>query len=186
MVPLGERMVAGLEDPDDPLLRQEQYRQLFSGMSAAYIGLFLGDTRYPDFWPIANMAYNFLSPNPDDAYYMAALDGNGSYRISGYRGTVHMVDFSITSGDFFPKGTGSLGPVVDHYDLDTVKLAKDGSFDVLLSAQRPAGYHGGVDLRDRTSRALPLLEYRAYIVADEFAGLYEPADQHQRPHRAAG
>jgi Protein of unknown function (DUF1214) len=142
LLPIGERIAAGMSDLQDPQLRQEIYRQLFSGVSAAYMGSFLGDTSYPDFWPVFNQAYNFLSPNPDDAYYLVPLDGKGVYKISGYRGTVHIADFEVASGDLFPRGTGTLGPVVGHYDLDTLHIKKDGSFEVILSPERPAGYKG--------------------------------------------
>ena len=142
LLPLGERIAAGMSDPHDPQLRQEIYRQLFSGISAAYMGSFPGDTDHPDFWPAFNQAYNFLSPNPDDAYYMVSLDAKGIYKISGYRGTVHIADFEVASGDLFANGTGALGPVVGHYDLDTLHIRKDGAFEVILSPERPPGYKG--------------------------------------------
>ena len=142
LLPLGDRMTAQMSNPQDPLLRQEMYRTLYSGISVAYMGLFLGDAEHPDFWPIFNQAYNFLSPNPDDSYYLATLDGSGSYKISGFRGTVRMVIFEVTAGTLFTRGEGRLGAVVGHFDLDTLHIRKDGSFEVILSPQRPRGYKG--------------------------------------------
>ena len=84
LLPLGERTAALVSDPQDPLLRQEMYKQLFMSMSAAYLGLFVGDAAHPDFWPVFNQAYPLGSANPDDAYYLATLGGDGvqNFRLS--------------------------------------------------------------------------------------------------------
>ncbi len=135
-------MAAQMSDSQDPQLRQEMYRMLFMNMSAAYMGLFLGDNEHPDFWPLANMAYNFGSPNPDNTYYMAPLAGDGVYKISGYRGTVRMVDFQIGGG---PGGFAQSGfaPTYANYDIDSLHIGKkDRAFEVILSAERPPGYKG--------------------------------------------
>jgi hypothetical protein len=117
---------------------------LFMGMSTAYMGLFLGDPEYPDFWSVTNQAHNWLGPNPDDVYYSAPLVGNGVYKISGFRGTVRLVDIQIGSGTFFSRGTGAgtLGPNVGNPDFDHLHFRKDGYFEVVLSQERPPGYKG--------------------------------------------
>lgn len=136
LLPIGERLVAQMSGADDPQLRQEMYRQLMSAVSMAYMGLLLGDPEHPDFWPLANQAFNALGPNPDDTYYLAPIDGNGTYRISGYRGTVHMVDFQIGTGLFIPRGLGPWMPNAANYDLDKYKLGKDGYFEAILSNEK--------------------------------------------------
>ena len=81
-------------------------------MSAAYIGLLQADPDHPDhpdFWPVFNEAYNFWFPNPDDSCYATPVDATGIYKISGYRGTVHLVDFEIAGGTLLPTGAGTLG-----------------------------------------------------------------------------
>ena len=40
LLPIGGRMAALMQDSESPQLRQELYRQLFSGISRAYLGLF--------------------------------------------------------------------------------------------------------------------------------------------------
>ena len=142
LLPIGERMLALMPDQQDPQLRQELYRMLFSGISTAYMGLFLGDPEHPDFWPVFNQAYNWFAPNPDDAYYMAPVDGNGVYKISGFRGTARIVDFQISGGTFFTRGAGKAGPTFVNYDANTLHTRKDGAFEVILSTERPAGYKG--------------------------------------------
>ncbi len=143
LVPLGDRMADLLHDPKDPQLRQEMYRFLHEMMSQGYFALQYQDTRYPDFWPMFNQAYPYFFANPDDAYYQAVVEDSGVYKISGFRGTTRIVDFEIGSGLFVPYAKGKLGPTLKHYDLDhDVHLGKDGSFQVILSAERPKGYKG--------------------------------------------
>ena len=143
LAPIGERTVALMSNPEDPQLRQEAYSLLFMSLSAAYMGLLHADAEHPDFWPIFNQAYNFWTPNPDDVYYSTPVDGNGIYKISGYRGTVRIVDFGISGGTLVTRGSGGFDAVYANYDLDKLHInKKDGSFEVILSAERPEGYKG--------------------------------------------
>ena len=141
LLPLG-KLAALASDPQDPQLRQEMYRYLFSQFAAAYFGRVHADAEYPDFWPHINNALNALVPNPDFVYYMTPLDGRGIYRISGYRGTVRLVDFQIGAGTVLPLGGKEFGPTFADYDIDTLQFGEDGSFEVLLSNERPAGHDG--------------------------------------------
>jgi hypothetical protein len=143
LAPIGERLLPLMRDPDDPQLRQELYRFLYSQISSAYMGRLYADAEHPDFWPFLNQAYNTFAPNPDASYYMTPIDGKGFYRISGFRGTVRIANFQIGGGTLYPLGTGSPGDTYANYDLDRLPgVKKDGTFDVLLSAERPAGYKG--------------------------------------------
>jgi hypothetical protein len=143
LVPLGERMAEQMVDPGDAQSRQEMYRFLHEMMSQGYFALQYQDPKYPDFWPMFNQAYPYMFANPDDSYYQAVVEGSGVYRISGFRGTTRSVDFEIGSGEFVPYAKGSLGPTLKNYDLDhDVHVKKDGSFDVVLSTERPEGYKG--------------------------------------------
>lgn len=134
-----------MSDPGDTLLRHELYRAVFSQISAAYIGLLHADPRHPDFWPWFNLAHNNLGPNPDDVFGLTPLDDDGVYRISGFRGNVRIVDFQLGTGSFIPRGSFDdpvFSTTLANYDLDSLKLAADGSFDVILSARRPLGHSG--------------------------------------------
>ena len=142
MLPIGEKLATQLGDPQDPQLRQELYKLIFSQLSSGYFAAMYADAQHPDFWPIFNQAYNVFGPNPDNSYYSTPIDGKGVYKISGYRGTVRIVDFSIASGDLFVKGSGGLGPAYANYDLDKLNIKKDGSFEVILSGERPPGWKG--------------------------------------------
>jgi Protein of unknown function (DUF1214) len=143
--PVGERLLAQSPNPQDAQLRRELYREIFAQISNAYIGLLHADAQHPDFWPYLNEAYRFAGPNPDNSYYATPLDDTGVYKISGFRGTVKRVDFQIGTGTFFPRGVldeHKLGLTLSNYDLDSLPLKKDGSFEVILSPTRPEGYKG--------------------------------------------
>ncbi len=143
LVPVGERYVGKLKDPADPVLRQELYMFSYQMLAQGYFNLLYQDAKHPDFWPMFNQAFPVGFANPDDSYYQALLDGDGVYKISGYRGTTYMVDFQVGSGDFTPRGEGRMGPTQANYDLDRdVRVRKDGSFEVILSQERPKGWKG--------------------------------------------
>ena len=144
--PIAEKLAANLTDPQDPQLRREMYRALFAGISVGYLGLLNADAQHPDFFPYTTQAYNALANNPDDDYYVTPIEDSGVYKISGYRGTVKKVDFQIGAGLFIPRGMIDgfyLGKNLGNFNLkDDVHLKKDGSFEVILSRERPTGYKG--------------------------------------------
>ena len=49
MIPLGERLVPRLSDPNDPRARQELYRLLAATAVYGYFGGVYADTEHPDF-----------------------------------------------------------------------------------------------------------------------------------------
>jgi hypothetical protein len=155
MLTMGEHAVPLMADSSDPQLRQELYRQLFSGFSAGYMALMHADPEHPDFWPIFNMAYNYFAPNPDDSYYATPINPNGVYKISGYRGTVHIIDFQLANGPLVTRGSGGLGRVYANFDIDKLHIKRDGSFEVILSTERPAGYKGDWWKLDPAAKADP-------------------------------
>ena len=144
LVPLGDKYSAKLTDPNDPLLRQELYKFLYEMIAQGYFELLYQDPKHPDFWPMFNQAFPIFFANPDNSYYQAVVEDDGVYRISGFRGTARIVDFEIGSGLFVPYAKDDvLGPTLRHYDLDhDAHLKKDGSFDVVLSAERPKDWKG--------------------------------------------
>ena len=135
-----------MSDPQDPQLRQEYYRALVVELAAAYFGRVYADARHPDFWPFTTQAFNGFLNNPDDDYYATPIDDDGVYRISGFRGTVKTIDFQVGKGSFLVTGVAdedNLGITLANYDLDEhATIGDDGSFDVILSRERPAGWEG--------------------------------------------
>jgi len=142
LLTLGDRIAPLAGDVDSPQLRYEMYQFIYSQIAQGYIGSNYADPEHPDFWPYLNNVFNSIDPNPDDMYYLAPVDGGGTYRISGYRGKVKILDVSISGGTLIPHGYGPIGQTYANYNPDELKIGKDGYFEVLLSNERPAGYKG--------------------------------------------
>jgi hypothetical protein len=119
--------------PTNEQLRGELYRQLLMNLSLAYFMYFQCDADHPEWMPFLNSVF-LLQPNPDDVYYLAHIDARNSYRISGTRGSVHLLNFALGSKSM---GMYETKPqTYAEYDADSLTLAEDGSFSVLLSAER--------------------------------------------------
>jgi hypothetical protein len=146
-----------LERPDDPALVIEAQRLLFLSLSAGYLSAF-ADPDLPDFVPAVSTALNASCTNPDFIYGAAAIDGTGSYRISGERGDGLFVFLDIVAG-----GLGvmqQLGPSLGTIDFDTLTLGSNGAFDLLLSAERPDDWTGDWHALDPTAQSLTLRQAR--------------------------
>lgn len=141
--PVAERLVAAMPDGADPQRRAEMYRFMFTEIAHAYYGLLYADPEHPDLWPLFSQVFDAFFPNPDDIYQFTPLDPKGVYRLSGYRGTTRIVDFQIADAKMFGEGAPiGLGPTLASYNIDDLHRGKHGEFDVILSAERPAGYTG--------------------------------------------
>jgi hypothetical protein len=133
------QVLALLADPDDPTARQEAYRLLFLSLASGFLSTFV-DPDTPDFVPLVNNHFNSVGANPDFVYAYTQIDGAGVYRLSGFRGDGLFLLFDFAAG-----GLGvmdALGPSVGVLDVDALAIAADGSFEVLLSTERPAGHRG--------------------------------------------
>src|SRR5262245_47587017 len=120
LLELPEEFASFVNDAGDARLRAELHQQLFKMTAVSYLAWFAGDEQHPDFWPNFNQVFSYGAANPDAVYSIASLDSTGVYRISGFRGTVHMVDFQIGAGQFYPRGQGGLAPSITNHDIDTL------------------------------------------------------------------
>ncbi|HUE11623.1 MAG TPA: hypothetical protein VMQ54_11820, partial [Steroidobacteraceae bacterium] len=90
-------------------------------------------------------------------------------------------------GDIVAGGLGvldALGPSVGQFDLDALAIDADGSFELLLSGERPSGYSGNwvrLDLRARTI----VLRQASYNWGQDLDGRFaiERVDRPLRPVR---
>ena len=117
----------------DSQLRQEAVQQLAMTASQAYFVLFSQRPEAPQLVTFTNSIINSAT-NPDFMYSYASLDAQRNYRLSGTRGSsrfIHVVQNSGIIGlDERP------GAPLAMLDIDSLKIAADGSFAVTLSAQR--------------------------------------------------
>ncbi|MDB6063575.1 MAG: hypothetical protein JWM78_3678 [Verrucomicrobiaceae bacterium] len=157
IVAKAESALERLADPADPLLLQQAQKLLFAVLATGYQSAF-SDPDFPDFVPAVSSVLNTVGANPDFVYGYTRIDGKGSYRLSGRRGTSAFIYIDFVAG-----GLGvmdDLGPSVGMLDIDTFTLT-NGQFDILLSAERPADYSGdwfAVDPR-ATSAAIRRASY---------------------------
>lgn len=125
--------------PNDPLVQADLCRQLAMNLSQGYFLYCQSTPEHPDFAPFENSVF-MLQPNPDAVYHYAPVDGRGTYRVVGNRGSVPVAGFAtgkVMIGMGLPPGPG-----YGNYDLDDLKLDADGSFEVIFSTERPAGHTG--------------------------------------------
>jgi hypothetical protein len=146
--------------PEDPAYLADVQRQTMTSLSYAYFAYFHADAEHPDWAPLWNPVFT-LQPNPDDLYVQSPIRGDLTYRVSGNRGTCKILSFTsqkAASGtiDVMPRPNG-------HNELDTndIGIALGEDFEILFSAERPAGYTGHWGRIDPESTYM-YLRYRSY------------------------
>jgi hypothetical protein len=140
--PLGAQMLARLPISlrDDPQIVQESMRLLMGGLQRGLTDAIIGDRRHPMFVPELSITQNIFQPNADTVYKSAMIDGAGSYRLRGTRGSTRMFVLAQLGPDTIR--TGQHGPALFQYDFDDLTLDADGMFDVIVSQARPEGHEG--------------------------------------------
>mgnify|MGYP003667945610 FL=1 len=140
--PLGEAMRERVPERlrSDPQVMAESMRLLLAGLARASSDTMIGDRRHPVFVPELNIAQNIFQPNADTIYKSCLIEKGGSYLLRGDRGTVRMIILAQMGPDTLR--TGKHHPLLGQIDFDDLTVAKDGSFEVVISPERPAGYEG--------------------------------------------
>ncbi len=143
-------------DPNDAWLKQEAIQQMAMSLAQGYTAIFHSDPQHPMFYTFLNPIIKSAAPNPDYMYRSSFIEGSGTYRVSGKRGTTLFVHMSVGSGyigvDDVP------GPTVGNIDLDELTLGPDGSFSIILAPERPEGYAGDFHQLDPRARTLGVRE----------------------------
>lgn len=143
-------------DPADEELRAALYKQFAMNIAQGYFLYFQSDPAYPDWAPFENSAF-LAQPNPDAVYYYAAVDGGGTYRVTGERGNAPVVGFA--TGKIMIGMGEPPGPGFNNYDVDALKCNDDGTFEVTFSTERPAGHEGNWLYLHPESRFLLLRQF---------------------------
>lgn len=136
---LPDRMLAKLPEAqrNDPQVRQEVARLALEAMTSSGLEAIGGDGDAPQFLPSIGQVLNIGQPNADTIYRSATIAPGGSYRLTGKRGT----DRLAVIAQVIPQGNPGAGSR-SHLNLATLKVDRNGRFDVLVSPERPAGYTG--------------------------------------------
>lgn len=147
--------------PDDPEYQADVYRQIMMQFSYGYFAFFHADAEHPDFAPLWNPVFT-LQPNPDDIYLYCPIRDDLTYRLSGNRGTVKMLLINTQAALPGMPGevdhTGRCYADIDDGDLD---IDHAGDFELILSAERPAG-HTGNWLQIKPGASVLMTRYRCY------------------------
>jgi len=131
-----ETFLSGARGEMDELGVAAGYRHLTHLLGYA-LDLYLeGDAERPSFTPLALPARKILGDNVDSRYFFAPLDGRRSYRIHGRRGNEVYLSFCVYGGK--PDGEWSERVLANVSQRD-LAVAADGSFALVLSADRPVG-----------------------------------------------
>jgi hypothetical protein len=133
--------IAATWRPHDPRTLADLHRQTMMHLSWAYFALFHATPEHPDWAPLWNPVYT-CQPNPDDIYLYTPIRGDLAYRVSGDRGTCSKLIF-VTQKGF----TGLVDGIADMGSFATLDepdyaVGADGRFEILFSAERPAGHTG--------------------------------------------
>jgi hypothetical protein len=127
----GDRMVAAMRERGEDV-DGDVYVALLGALMDTYLNRVSGEVDHPSFVPCCGYFQHLGSPNPDTVYRRAPVDDTATYRLTGVRGTAWQVTIMP-----FTEMMRGLTPL----DLSDV-ASDDGSFDLLVSRERPAGHDG--------------------------------------------
>lgn len=129
----------------DPGRSAEEQTQVTQAMTWALIAelqsLASIDRDHPRWVTLLNHEMRRFNSNADNTYEVAYIRGSGTYRIFGRRGTTRLMYLQVGTGTL---GVGDLKrhAMLGNLNVDDCEIAADGTFEVILSAERPAGYTG--------------------------------------------
>lgn len=147
LLPLGREIARMYPPAADPQVRAEMFSFMYSELGAGYMHRIYASPEHPDFIPNWTQVFNNGGNlNPDNVQQFTPVHDDGVYKLSGFRGSVRIVDFQLGNSPMFAYGERnadkSFGPALANYDIDDLTIGDDGAFEVILSAERPPGYEG--------------------------------------------
>ena len=99
------------------------------------------DRDHPRWLTLLNHEMRRFNSNADNTYEVAYIRGSGTYRIFGKRGTTKLMYLQVGAGTL---GVGDLTrhKMLGDLNVDDCEISDEGTFEVILSPKRPAGYTG--------------------------------------------
>lgn len=142
------RVVEREGSPASAFDRAEGYRYLSRVLRAA-LQTFVehADPLAPVLQRVVHETAKMGSDNPDNYYMNAAISGEHRYRIWGNRGTVHYLSFGTQIGHY---GKGAGMPPSGFLESSEMKIAPDGSFEIIASCERPEGEVSWLPMKPET------------------------------------
>lgn len=127
--------------PNDLAYRMDLFRQIMMNLSYGYFVHFNADAEHPDWSPLYNPVFA-CQPNPDDIYLLSPIRSDLTYKVSGTRGTVTKFIFVTQKGIPGTLSRVDQTSAITLLDEQDFEVGPDGRFEIVFSAQRPAGYTG--------------------------------------------
>ena len=147
----GDRLAAELRERGESDGQVDASVAVLGAMMFAYLNFLCADPDHPRFVPGAGYHQRVGTPSPDIVYRSSPIDGAGTYRLTGERGTVPQATL-MPFGPPTASGVQTFPP----FDLDTLTVGEDGRVDVILSAEKPADHRGDWWPLDPATRSLML------------------------------
>jgi hypothetical protein len=143
----------------------EGYRyvtEVLSGMSEFFVE---GDPDHPRMASIVHPARKLQGDNPDAIYHFAQLRGDRSYRVFGVRGEAAYISFTVHAEAV---DGGFNGRVLSDINDSQFTFAPDGSYEIIFSAEPPAGDESARDWVKLDPDARMLI-VRSYFLREQSA-----------------
>jgi hypothetical protein len=186
----------------------EGYRYLLGYVHSAVERAFHDDPQRPQFRNALSVLNRGTIDNADGIYFYAPIDGREQYLLQGVAGdsrhwrgeaalvgvhkAPHYLIFETSSGGL-SGDTGDLGELrpgiktqTGRLDSSRIEVNADGSFEILLAAEKPAGFSGNfittmkvVNRPHPTDPTLPPERYASYITGRQ---LFNDWEQEQAIH----
>ena len=154
----------------DPQLQQEVGRLALAALVPSVLDALGGDPDHPVFLPQIGQVLNVGQPNADTVYRMSRVSSEGVYRLSGRRGSLRMLNISQSPPNPGEAGFTPEKGVRTMHSFNDLEVDEHGSFSVILSAKRPAGYRGDWWKLESTTNKLLLR-----MVSSDWGNEEEPA-----------
>jgi len=141
------KTITGPTGAANALERAEGFRYLTRLIGAGLeMHLERADAARPSFTRMLSPIRKFLGDNPDVLYEVVPLEGARRYRVRGRRGSELYLAFCVYERT--PEGTTALGANLSDSQM---RFEPDGSFEVELAAERPAGARNWLALGPRAA-----------------------------------
>lgn len=117
----------------------EGYRYLLHLLSAGIDFYLEGDPEYPEFVRMVSPTRKLGGDNPDAIYHFTRIREDRTYRITGKKGIECYLSFTIHGRASEDKLGMAAEPVLADVNDRNMKIAPDGTYEIVLSAKESPG-----------------------------------------------
>ena len=136
---ISEQLRTGARGLDEEVDAVEGFRNALHLLSVATDCYLEGDPERPAFLRLVSPTRKMMGDNPDAIYHFARLRGDRRYRVTGRRGDCAYLSFTVHGRAEDGRLGAAAEPALADVNDRGMRLAEDGSFEVILAAERPAG-----------------------------------------------